>query len=422
MALFENFPYTNFHELNLDWIISVLKAIEEDNENIKALIPQIEELIPLIHSLETLPETMENYQEEINSTINELETYINLKLKPLSNIICLTDSYGTDDIENNRTSWCTHLRTMLGLTQSVNFRKIYRSGASFGDDDLNKNLYNIFVDGTSNMTAEQKTLVTDIIIESGINEWNESNQLLEQNMRSLDTYIRENFPNANISLFFCSWSKMANVRYASMGSASSTYKEYTDMCSRLQWNFVFNITPLIIKTNYIDDVHPNSNASYQIATIIYESLLKGNTDFQFNTNIPYTVQIITSSNTRTLGHIHFDGKNFILNPQTFTCDAIPDLASGFTSIVKIGEITTDAVIGYDDATMPAPASIPCKLGYKINNVWSEIDVRAFFRYENGKVNLYIRNNGCFNPIPSPALTNVTDTYILMPQIVLPVWD
>ena len=29
MALFENFPYTNLHELNLDWIINKLKRIED---------------------------------------------------------------------------------------------------------------------------------------------------------------------------------------------------------------------------------------------------------------------------------------------------------------------------------------------------------------------------------------------------------
>ena len=29
MALFENFPYTNLHELNLDWIINELNRIKE---------------------------------------------------------------------------------------------------------------------------------------------------------------------------------------------------------------------------------------------------------------------------------------------------------------------------------------------------------------------------------------------------------
>ena len=28
MPVFENFPYTNFHDLNLDWIINKVKALD----------------------------------------------------------------------------------------------------------------------------------------------------------------------------------------------------------------------------------------------------------------------------------------------------------------------------------------------------------------------------------------------------------
>ena len=34
MALFENFPYTNFHELNLDWIIKVIREFQKDYPDI----------------------------------------------------------------------------------------------------------------------------------------------------------------------------------------------------------------------------------------------------------------------------------------------------------------------------------------------------------------------------------------------------
>ena len=29
MPVFENFPYTNFHDLNLDWILSQVKALDQ---------------------------------------------------------------------------------------------------------------------------------------------------------------------------------------------------------------------------------------------------------------------------------------------------------------------------------------------------------------------------------------------------------
>ena len=35
MGLFENFPYTNFHELNLDWVIKTMKALDEKVDSIE---------------------------------------------------------------------------------------------------------------------------------------------------------------------------------------------------------------------------------------------------------------------------------------------------------------------------------------------------------------------------------------------------
>lgn len=38
MAIFDNFPYTNFHELNTDWIISVVKTVDQSQKEIDAKI------------------------------------------------------------------------------------------------------------------------------------------------------------------------------------------------------------------------------------------------------------------------------------------------------------------------------------------------------------------------------------------------
>lgn len=35
MGLFENFPYTNFHELNLDWVITTMKALDNKVDSIE---------------------------------------------------------------------------------------------------------------------------------------------------------------------------------------------------------------------------------------------------------------------------------------------------------------------------------------------------------------------------------------------------
>ena len=40
MGLFDKFPYTNFHELNLDWIIKALKDLDHKVDNLQATITE----------------------------------------------------------------------------------------------------------------------------------------------------------------------------------------------------------------------------------------------------------------------------------------------------------------------------------------------------------------------------------------------
>ena len=41
MGAFEQFPYTNFHELNLDWIIKQIKNFQNSLDNINGQITEI---------------------------------------------------------------------------------------------------------------------------------------------------------------------------------------------------------------------------------------------------------------------------------------------------------------------------------------------------------------------------------------------
>lgn len=49
MALFDNFPYTNFHELNLDWVVRILKALDGRvdvlGEDVKTLTDEVKNFI-----------------------------------------------------------------------------------------------------------------------------------------------------------------------------------------------------------------------------------------------------------------------------------------------------------------------------------------------------------------------------------------
>lgn len=429
MGLFEHFPYTNFHDLNLDFIIKTLREVADKEQDLDYIAEQAAEIKAELEQLEQLPaefdqlqgnfNTLEGDFDDLSDDFNDLRSEVAGYRTPLSNIICLTDSYGTNDTESGRYSWCDHLKDALGLNSS-NYLKIFQAGASFGDDDPTKNLYEIFMAGTADLTADRKSAVTDILIVAGINEWNEDRQLMYSSMLNLNSYIRQTFPNAVVWLFAVQWDKLANVRYHTLGNASAnTYNLYRQHAAEFGWRFVQNLSAMVYAAAFVDDVHPTSAGSRMIANIV-RAAVEGYT-VQYQTNNLTQIQLETSSNTRRAGGLYFDGNQFVWSASPFSCDALPDLPSGFNGEIKLGTLITPAIIGCDYATVPYPVNIPCTLGL-YNGSWHNVPGTATIRYNAGNAELWFRNNGYFGEVPTPGYTNISDSYLHFGSVNIPLWD
>lgn len=61
MAVFENFPYTNFHELNLDWIIKKVKDMKTEVEQVQI----------------TTDQELEDFRTYFQNELDELENLLN---------------------------------------------------------------------------------------------------------------------------------------------------------------------------------------------------------------------------------------------------------------------------------------------------------------------------------------------------------
>lgn len=411
----EMIPYTNFHDLNLDWIIKTMQELKDKEFDLDYIATQAEEIKERIEELDGLDEEFD----EIRTQFDEIQTEFMQERRPLSNIICLTDSYGTNDPGYDRYSWCDILKDRLAL-DSDHYLKLFYSGASFGDDDSQKNLNSIFQTGTANMSTERKDSISDIIIVAGINEWNEDREIMYNSMVALNTYIRDNFPHADIWLFAVQWDKQANIRYATFGNPSgNTYTYYRTYALTLGWNFVMNVSAMVYSGSFVDDVHPTTSGSRMIASIV-KSSIEGH-PITYNTGNITNVQIETSSNTRRAGGIYFDGNQFVWSASPFTCDALPDLPSGFNGMIKLGNIITSAIIGCDYANIANPVNIPCTLGL-YNGTWHNVPGTASIRMNNGQAELWFRNNGSFDEIPTPGYSNISDSYLYFGSTSIPIWD
>lgn len=70
------FPYTNFHDLNLDWILNKIKEFEEEIKNIS--VP--EDLLNDVSNLKTTVNSLQNSVTELTNLLvitNENVTYLN---------------------------------------------------------------------------------------------------------------------------------------------------------------------------------------------------------------------------------------------------------------------------------------------------------------------------------------------------------
>ena len=72
MAIFDNFPYTNFHELNADWIIGVVKNVDQSQKDVDSKIQaETDRATAKENEIETNLNHITQQQLQENTAINE---------------------------------------------------------------------------------------------------------------------------------------------------------------------------------------------------------------------------------------------------------------------------------------------------------------------------------------------------------------
>lgn len=75
MGLFEQFPYANFHELNLDWILKALKDLDTKVNTIEERITEAAKKYVDARIKEFVDGPMQDMQNQINALDNEMDAF-----------------------------------------------------------------------------------------------------------------------------------------------------------------------------------------------------------------------------------------------------------------------------------------------------------------------------------------------------------
>lgn len=320
--IINNWPNTDLHNLNLDWILDQLKKFKKELADFALHFPRISswndgawdsnhvydpnEIVVFSDGLYiaikqvpagTLITDTEYWLKIAEITdlsaatiqkVDDLEDRVDTLDALISgrNIILIGDSYGTSNGGGGTISnpLPDVVKANLNLTND-NFHAYFHNGAGFCNGWMMTQLGYAFSDiGTAADT------VTDIYFLGG---WNDergragvSEAALYTEFDSIYAYCATNFPNAKLHIGFISW-----YRVSYPADLAETYKCYKN-CVNHGFAYMNNIEYVMHNVAYYgtDNVHPNQTGVNELAYYIAQTVLTGTCDVKYSMTItdPFT--------------------------------------------------------------------------------------------------------------------------------------
>ena len=201
------FPYTNFHEMNLTWIIETVKNLTEewiemqgkftglqgDFEELKKFVTDYFAKLEIDKEVRKILDEMKA-SGELSEIISDALLQGALARVNKPTVLILGDSYGAgENIANKEYSWAYMLKNALEKNgYSVKLSAI--SGYGFKADGT-KTYANMLNTLASTMTTNEKKNVVKIIVGGSYNDRNSAENDISQGMIDFQSAIASNFEN-----------------------------------------------------------------------------------------------------------------------------------------------------------------------------------------------------------------------------------
>ncbi len=281
-AFGENFPYSNIHDMNMDWVIKVTKENEEHVQQYGTRLDTVEETV------ENLQEYVDNIDEEIQEKIDtELPVAIQeavenggfneiLSESHARRIVFIGDSYGQGwTPDGTFTPWCELVKNFMGLS-SEDWYNSSMGGAGFGQDSGQGLRYvpNLVQQAYENINNPET--VTDVVVGLGYNDYlySENTSRIQTGITTACTKIRTCFPNSRIHIFGIGFTTNKTTQFA----LSKVYVAYDETSADFQFS---NLSKALANTNYFssDGIHPLQTGQYAIAISVVRCLNNSSPQF-----------------------------------------------------------------------------------------------------------------------------------------------
>lgn len=429
MGFFHDYPYTDFHEINLDWILREIRKLHKDYDEFQALntitfdgawditkqyqawtIVNVNSTTGYI-SVQPVPAgidyTNTDYWRlivdytitlaDLQNRVVDLENRVDTLEEDPQKYVFVGDSYG--ETYGSVVGWVDQIITKLGLTAS-DYQKYAVSGTGFAA--ANEAWYNAI----GNMTADDT--VTEVVIVGGSNDVPyvgsayAADYLNDAIVKTIGM-ARAKFPKARISVGFCCHAVTAtsDPEIINIRKGRNVYEQ---SAAAVGCAIIKDISPIIYDHSLMYNTsHPNTDGCDKISDAIISHLKGGTFDAgMIETDLVATFDAATSANYISDFVKSIDGYTLHLRMKptlnagysafTFASPGVSVNTDGSTSIAlcKLGGLPLS---GRNDGIMLGSA---CAMVGTTNHSWLPMNVRL--NYWQGYITanfLYAGTNGSF---------------------------
>ena len=431
MGIFRQFPYSNFHDLNLDWLLGEIKRLSmewlETKENLEKWVEDTDD------AFKNLQDYVMNYfenldvQEEINNKLNdmvasgEFEAIVKPYLDKMTNrrVLLIGDSYNTGTGGGQSiTTMAPYIARKLNIPQnhvynySVGGAGFIRTPSDAGGS-FEKNLDSAI----AGLTEDEKKHITDITVIGGANDAEATHTALMTNIEAFALKAKANFPNAKLWIFAVGWSTEPENRRKLM----TAYKYYS---FTNHFNVVKLYHHLQNKAYMYENWHPNTDGVITLGRFI-GGILNGATDGIQSTEPILEYMYVGNGTDRIYLRTWCDLKNVYLQFNGTPATSNNQVVVTY-DVTKLGEAYMSYIYGYvesDDKTWK-DHSVNVLAVDNDNYMMNETLRFSFYargdRLANKTIDVYARSYRTVNGVL--ANTPIKRLYITSDVIVIPIWE
>lgn len=377
--IFNNFPFTNFHEVNTDWIVNKIKELTTEWSGMQKEFATLEDAFNdlkkyvegYLFNLNIETEVQKEIEKmkasgELNDIISGAVTGDVLKRinKPI--VIILGDSYGTGyNSGNPGVSWTTMLESNLKkhgydvMTSSIGGYGFYGDGT--------KTFTKLLNDLCGSMSKVDKGRVTKIIVGGSYNDRGDENELPSA-ISNFNLAVKALFPNY-VDIIACPmgwvWQGHTSGVHAStvLANLMKVNKAWCSRCSAAGMLVVPCYPAMWFADSFSSDgVHPSQTGQSRIAQLAMQAL--GGQLFIPSETMGTRVVSVTKNTSQATGE--FDA-SIVLEQGTETVGVRIDSLS-FTNVsynsIKLSPTTKIRVASVDDPVLRGATReiiVPCTI-------------------------------------------------------------